>query len=380
MFDLAIFDYSILGFGGLFCLVWAIGLSLQLPGQAKLIVIYFIGMSGFRLLWEAYTLSGFTNHFPKLYALPLPFLYVIGPSILFYYEKLSGRDDFKMGPIHFLPVTFAFLPFLYWFSLDKKGSLLLIESVLSGNWSFPSAILILWIIGPKLSILFYSIHIATKRSGEGALALRLLPNHIKRFSIILLVYIFCMILADIIGYLLGIRLLYRYSAWSHSLAAIFVYLYSRYKPSAMLEISGAIKSARYAQSKLVGVNPNDAIRRLNDLMTKESFYADEDLRLPTLAHAMNMSPHQLSELVNVHFQMSFIQFVNHHRIKVACQMLEEDKRNILSIALSVGFNSKSAFNRVFRQVMGDSPREYRKNPLLFLPQKTLLIQKIEPRL
>ncbi|HMZ65755.1 MAG TPA: AraC family transcriptional regulator, partial [Leptospiraceae bacterium] len=78
--------------------------------------------------------------------------------------------------------------------------------------------------------------------------------------------------------------------------------------------------------------------------------------------------------------MSFIHFVNSHRIRIACKMLEEEKRNILSIAYSVGFNSKSAFNRVFRQFIGNSPREYRKNPHLFEKEKSTLIEKIEPKL
>jgi AraC-like DNA-binding protein len=115
-------------------------------------------------------------------------------------------------------------------------------------------------------------------------------------------------------------------------------------------------------------------------MENESYYADEDLRLSTLAEAMKMSSHQLSELINVHFQMSFIQFINHHRIKIACNMLEVEDRNILSIAYAVGFNSKSAFNRVFKELLGNSPSKYRKNPVFFEKEKSILLKKIEPKL
>ncbi|TGL75677.1 helix-turn-helix domain-containing protein [Leptospira jelokensis] len=378
--DLSIFDFSILGFGGFFCLVWAVGLSLLLPGSSKLIVIYFIGMSGLRLVWEAYTHSGLVTHFPKLYAFPVPFLYVIGPSILFYYEKLSGRNGFKMNPVHFIPIIFAMLPLCYWIPLEREDSVLLIHSVTNGDWKFPNAIFILWIIGPKLSILFYSLSIAMRKSGEGVLALQLLPENIRRFSLVLLVYILSMIFFDIIGYVFGIRTFYQYSAWSHSLAAILVYLYSRYNPSVMLEISTAIQSARYSKSKLVGINSKEAIQNLHRFMTKESYFAEEELRLPTMAHAMQISPHQLSELINVHFKMSFNHYINHHRILIACAMLEESKNNILSINYSVGFNSKSAFNRVFRELIGTSPREYRKNPKTFIKEKSNLLQKIEPKL
>ncbi len=309
MFDFSIFDFSVLGFGGLFCLVWAVGLSLQLPAKTKLVGVLFVGTSGLRLLWECFTLSGLAFQFPEFYAIPIPFLYLIGPSILHYYERLSGADTWKWNFFHFIPALLSLFPLLYWFSFsgELKGSA--IVSILSGNWSFPISFFIAWVIGPKVSILIYSILISSRRSGEGALAVQLLPDNIRFFSLILLGYIFVMIFSDIIGYVVGLKLLYRYSAWSHSIAAILVYLYSKHNPQSMLEISGAIQTARYSQSKLVSIDSLEAIQKLNDLMSKESYYADEDLRLSTLAQAMKITPHQLSELVNVHFKMSFIHSV-----------------------------------------------------------------------
>ena len=127
MLDLSISDFSVLGFGGLFCLVWAAGLSLQLPIRSKFIAVYFVGISGFRLVWEAFTLSGFVYRYPEIYSLPVPFLYLIGHSILFYYEKLSGVENWKMSYSHFIPVVIAFLPLFYWiglrclYSLDYKS-------------------------------------------------------------------------------------------------------------------------------------------------------------------------------------------------------------------------------------------------------------------
>lgn len=380
MQNISLLDFSLLGFGGFFCLVWAAGLFLQLPDRSKLIVVYFVGGSGFRLLWEAFTLSGYAFLFPEIYSLPIPFLYLIGPSILLYYEELSGSEKRNLNYPHFIPVILSFLPLFYWFNLNSEQKLISLESILTGNWKSPYSFLIIWVIGPKISILIYAVYISSRRSGEGALAIQLLPEKIKIFSLTLLVYIFLMILTDIIGYSLGIRLFYKYSAWSHSLAAIVVYLYSKYNPHSMLEISGAIKKARYSQSKLNSINSSDAIKKLNHLMENESYYADEDLRLSTLAEAMKISSHQLSELINVHFQMSFTQFINHHRIKIACKMLEVEDRNILSIAYAVGFNSKSAFNRVFKELLGNSPSKYRKNSVLYEKEKSILLKKIEPKL
>ncbi|MBK9500313.1 MAG: hypothetical protein IPO06_13215 [Leptospiraceae bacterium] len=130
---------------------------------------------------------------------------------------------------------------------------------------------LVWAAGLSLQLPIRTKFIAFRQSGEGALAIQLLPEKIRIFSITLLIYILIMIIADILGYVLGNKFLYRYSAWSHSFAAILVYLYSRLNPYSMLEISGAIKTARYSRSKLVNLDSNEAILKLNNLMGNESY-------------------------------------------------------------------------------------------------------------
>jgi len=372
-------DLVVLGFGGFFCLIWAIGLLIQ-PNKTKWVPAFFVGSSGIRLLWESCTHTGFSFQYPISYGLTIPFLYSIGPTIFLYYEELNGRKKETFSWIHWIPLFISLLPLIFWVSLGFEEQQRSIQEILSGNWELPYGVFILWIIGPKVSILVYALLIGVSQSGAGALAIQLLPERIRFFAILLLIYIFGMISADIIGYIFGIKTLYKTSAWSHSFAAIFVYLYAKRNPNILLDIAGAIQSARYSKSKLTRVNSNQALSQLDQLLTKESYYADEDMRLQTLAEALKMSPHQLSELVNVNLQMSFIQYVNSHRILIACKMLEEEDRNILSVAYAVGFNSKSAFNRVFRQLVGTSPREFRKSPNKFLKSKSNLKSKLNPKL
>lgn len=331
-------------------------------------------------MWESSTYTGFFLKNPMYYGCTIPLLYTIGPAIFFYYEELSGQKKGTLRKIHFFPILLSLVPLIFWVLLDVQEQQQSIQGILTSKWDLYYGIFILWVIGPKVSILVYALLIGISKSGESALAIRLLPDRIRIFAILLLIYIFGMISADIIGYTLGKNAFSRYSAWSHSFAAIFVYLYAKRNPNVLLDIAGAIQSARYSKSKLTRVNSNQALFQLNNLLRNESYYADEDLRLQTLAEALGISSHQLSELINVNFQMSFIQYVNSHRIQIACKMLEEEDRNILSIAYAVGFNSKSAFNRAFRQLIGTSPREFRKSPNKFLKSKSDLDTKLNPKL
>ena len=57
---------------------------------------------------------------------------------------------------------------------------------------------------------------------------------------------------------------------------------------------------------------------------------------------------------------SFFEFVNTVRVHEAARLLcEEPDRNILDIAMTVGFNSKSTFNLAFKRATGMTPSHYR---------------------
>jgi len=96
-------------------------------------------------------------------------------------------------------------------------------------------------------------------------------------------------------------------------------------------------------------------------MCDEKIFCDEDLTLKRLAENLDVTSHQLSEFLNVKIGKSFKSFVNSYRVKEAVSLIESsEKRNILNIAFSSGFNSKTAFYKAFTEETGVSPAEYRK--------------------
>ena len=169
-----------------------------------------------------------------------------------------------------------------------------------------------------------------------------------------------MILADIFGYIFSIKSWYQYSSWSHSIVAILVYWFGRYRPETLLEYQAIIHKVRYAKSKVSGLAVNEIILNMNQLMTEEQFYADEDLRILRFAEELGISMHQLSEILNQNLNTNFNDFVNQHRVKAAQKYIfDEPNRSLLSIAMAVGFNSKSSFNRAFKKHANMSPTEYK---------------------
>nr|PJZ92723.1 hypothetical protein CH379_11685 [Leptospira ellisii] len=118
--------------------------------------------------------------------------------------------------------------------------------------------------------------------------------------------------------------------------------------------------AKYARSLLVGIDRTVLKENLLQLMEKEFLYHNEDLSLGDLADELALSTHQISEFLNQELGKNFSVFVNDYRVTEACRLLaEEPGKNVLEIAYSVGFRTKSSFNRAFQKHTGLTPSEYR---------------------
>ena len=75
----------------------------------------------------------------------------------------------------------------------------------------------------------------------------------------------------------------------------------------------------------------------------------------------------LSQIINDSLQKNFFDFINFYRIEESKNYLSDSKYkklNILEVLYEVGFNSKSTFNKVFKEHTGLTPTEYRQQKLL----------------
>jgi transcriptional regulator GlxA family with amidase domain len=59
-----------------------------------------------------------------------------------------------------------------------------------------------------------------------------------------------------------------------------------------------------------------------------------------------------------------LSYLTNWRIRQAQQLLTTDNRNISEIATSVGYQSESAFNRIFKSKTGQTPAVYRRSKII----------------
>ncbi|MFK7914894.1 MAG: helix-turn-helix domain-containing protein [Pseudomonadales bacterium] len=117
---------------------------------------------------------------------------------------------------------------------------------------------------------------------------------------------------------------------------------------------------RYAVSTLGEVDIQATLGALERAMTQELRYRDDSLNLANLAEQLDLSSHQLSELLNRHLGQSFSQYLRGHRLSAAkALLLSQPQQSVLSIALETGFRSQSTFYAAFKDAFGLSPGAFR---------------------
>jgi AraC-like DNA-binding protein len=123
---------------------------------------------------------------------------------------------------------------------------------------------------------------------------------------------------------------------------------------------------KYQRNRLDDDEARQLLSKLEELMAARRVYRDPDLTLSTLADALGITPHMLSQLLNVRIGKSFFVYVNGRRADALMAALADPRRSergVLDLALEAGFSSKSTLNSFFRKHTGRTPTEFRARAL-----------------
>lgn len=132
----------------------------------------------------------------------------------------------------------------------------------------------------------------------------------------------------------------------------------------MLSDIQRVADLAYSNTRLGDVDVAAKKAGLETLLQQENVYQNEKLSLSSVAGQLDLTAHQLSELVNTQYGFGFSQLVRKRRIEHAKRLLlEEPDTSILAISIMTGFQSQSNFYSAFREIAKVSPGAYRKRAL-----------------
>ncbi len=132
----------------------------------------------------------------------------------------------------------------------------------------------------------------------------------------------------------------------------------------LLEILGELtdgsdSASRLSSSHHVPLRDHKAGQRINRAYDYVYDNLSGGISLDAVARVAGMSPAAFSRYFKRMTGRNLSHFIGELRISQACKQLRESDLGISEVAYEVGFGSLSNFNRLFKELKGVSPREWR---------------------
>jgi AraC-like DNA-binding protein len=137
---------------------------------------------------------------------------------------------------------------------------------------------------------------------------------------------------------------------------IFVLLYRRKTDDLFYQAPN-----KYVNKKVSDDNASALLGKLEQVMVEKEMYKNPNLTVSELAKAVNISGHQLSQLLNDNLGKNFTSYINEYRINEACKMMAANHPfSLEALGYEVGFNAKSTFYTSFKKLKGTTPLLYKE--------------------
>ena len=349
--------------GVVISLLCAIFLFYNKKGQYISIVFLsvFMLLSGLTLFNDVLNISGLKNEFKNLYFIPIFYSLSIAPLFyLFvkskYYQKVSKSDYLHL----LIPLLQALL---YWSigfqSIEFKSSLwanasfrmlLTVESFL-----FPASLIIYSYLSNDL------LRNSSKTGHFWEIDLKTWLSRLTR------VFIFIALLEltiSVLEYVFTQRLGTTFLVLRFVFFLVFI-LWVVYNAIKLLYPTTIYTSMPKVAPALLATDDIDKIQStIMLLMEEDQIYLNPDLTLQLLASYAGTTEKKCSYVLNKGLKTNFNQFINGYRIASFKQKVkngEHSKFTLLSLAYASGFESKSTFNRAFKNLTGMTPSQFVKS-------------------
>ena len=399
--------YSIYDILMLFAVLQGILFIIAIPGiqdynrkanRWLLILMGFVSiMILIRVMW---THREIAQTYPKMQLLPDFILLIYAPLFYFYLQKLLFQSEKLVvrRAFHFIPAVFQFLIYLPYFLMDTKIFRLKMVNqdvdlqIIFGAVGALSLIVnayYWWLCYKAINV--YKTQYQTRYSYEQSLHYLNTVLFIQAICLVLwlftgFLFLFCGFIfsanGDIMGksvdviWLVFSTITYFLGYYAIHQPEVFKVpqpenMFSEESSSVIEVISEKIRTKstpsvseqkdNSAREKILDEQISQQKTKIDEYLQKSRAYSNPNLSLNELAAKLKMPPHVLSKVINDGFGVNFFDFINGYRIEEFKKLVRDPRyknQTFLAIAFEVGFNSKTAFNRSFKKMTNQTPRDY----------------------
>ncbi|OLF81621.1 hypothetical protein AWH62_02835 [Maricaulis sp. W15] len=120
---------------------------------------------------------------------------------------------------------------------------------------------------------------------------------------------------------------------------------------------------KYSKSGLTQRDMDRIAAKIRQAVHADGIYRNSDLSLTQLSKCIGVQAPYVSQTLTQEIGSTFYDFIAQARVRAAMEMLADpdSSESVLSVALTVGFNTKSTFNAAFKRVSGTTPTEWRRS-------------------
>ena len=345
---------GIAGLGLFIGFVLLIGKSRFSAGEKRLSIVVFsfsLMLLAFVLIWTNYAMF-----YPLLTIVWPFFVFLVGPS-LYLYLKETFREEFTFrgAAIHYI-VPAAVAVFL----LPRVLSLYGVKSSLESDLFVMSTSSTLF-IG---HLVFYSALIFSLTKNEWQVDTNIMVwTRIVAWGIILFTLAF-------LTYYILVNCSFFNPKWDYAISFVMAMGILTIAYMGLLQkrvfssepIAKFLPVQKYKTSGLTESASASIKKKLERLLQEERVYQENELHLDDLAAYLDISRHQLSQVINEHYGVNFFDFINKYRVEHVMRLLADPsykQSTLMQIAYEAGFNTKVTFNRCFKKETGLTPSAYR---------------------
>lgn len=119
---------------------------------------------------------------------------------------------------------------------------------------------------------------------------------------------------------------------------------------------------KYFHSALSEEQSNQLAKHLEQQIKSKQLFLNDKLTLTMLAHETDIKAHTLSQVINQSMNTNFYKLINGYRIQHATSLIEDTSLHwpLERIAFESGFANRVTFSKAFKEVMGQTASEYKK--------------------
>ena len=361
----------------------------------KVLSLFFFAI-GYSIFGYLLVVSEWIVYLPLLYKTPLPFGYLIYPSLYLYIQLIltNKTSVTRKNWLHFIPFFIAvidLMPFYFMPLKDKNSILSNLLQDLSNTYLVDSGFLPAWThyVFKQLQSFIYLILIwkllyrnkVFKKIIFQDLAIASQINQVKNWLItisawmtlsyvtFLIFMVFTMINPNY--QITGIYTELASIVSSFSIFALCFHVF--FHPNVLYGFIDFQIGENQNKLNLKNIELEEVVIKptissekwaiLEQIILEKEYFKKQGMSIERLSIELNISSRQLSFCINYYKKMKFQDYINSLRLQFVISEFENgtvENNTIEAIGANAGFGSRSSFFSVFKKQMGYTPLEYIK--------------------